>query len=183
VGLQKRVERSGWGRALISALIVVTLAFAVVENMPQSRLRREVLKLGQPYLNAIGLDQRWALFAPEPRRRSIALRALVQYADGTAETWRVPHGGALIGGYWDYHWQKWVEWVLDAGHGQLWRPAALFIARDMRRPDRRVVRVTLIRLTSLNNPPGVRPDHQPIVAVPYYTLSITPAMLGGGTGR
>jgi hypothetical protein len=88
-----------------------------------------------------------------------------------------PTGGALVGGYWDYHWQKWLEFVLDVHHPQLWRPAAVFIAREDGQPGRRPVRVTLIRVTSLNEPPGHHPDHRPPVFSAYYSLAITPAML------
>jgi hypothetical protein len=168
---------------VISAFLVVTLASIVVENLPQSAVRRDALRVGQPYLNAVGLDQSWALFAPEPRLRSIALRAVVAFRDGSSKTWGLPHGGALVGEYWDYHWQKWLEWVLDARHSELWRPAALFIARDSDKGNRLPVRVTLIRVTTLNNPPGAHPEQEPSVAQVYYTLPITTAMLGHGEGR
>lgn len=177
LSLQERLEQSRVGRGLISVFVVATLAVVVVENLPQSTLRRDVLRVGQPYLNAVGLDQSWALFAPDPRRRSIALQGVVQYADGRSLIWQAPHDGALFGEYWDYHWQKWVEWVLDSRHRALWRPAAIFIARDSERPGRWPLRVTLVRVTSLNNPPGVRPDHEPSIAEPYYNLRISPTML------
>jgi hypothetical protein len=154
----------------------------VVENTPPSRLRQDVLQVGQPYLNAVGLDQGWALFAPDPRRRSIELRGVVRYANGASSTWRVPHSSALVGEYWDYHWQKWLEWVLDAQHTQLWRPAAIFIARSSHRPGWTPVRVTLVRVTTLNNPPGAGADRQPSVATPYYSLPISAAMLAPRSG-
>jgi hypothetical protein len=175
--LQDRVERTAWGRLLISALVVVTLVSIIFSNLPGSKLTRNVLRVDGSYLNVTGLDQRWTLFAPDPRRRSIAVEGRVQYADGSTDIWRLPRGGALIGSYWDYHWQKWLEFVLDVGHPELWRPAAAFIARERNRPGRMPVRVTLIRVTALNNPPGHHPDHQPPSASPYYTLDITPAML------
>ena len=168
---------------MISAFLIVTLAGVVITNLPQSNLRRHALRVAEPYLNAIGLDQSWALFAPDPRRFSIALRARVLYEDGSAETWRPPAGGALFDSYWDYHWQKWQEWVLDAGERRLWRPAAEFIARDSAGRTRRPVRVTLFRLTSLNNPPGRHPDHKPVVSRAYYSLRITPTVLARGAPR
>jgi hypothetical protein len=97
--------------------------------------------------------------------------------------WRAPRGGALIGAYWDYHWQKWQEWVLDTGHSALWRPAAVYIARQSSRPGHPVVRVTLVRNTSLNNPPGSQPASEPTRSERYYTLRITPAALDGGRAR
>jgi hypothetical protein len=175
--LQERVERSAFGRALISAFLLVTLISIVIANFPRSTLRRDVLRVSAPYLNATGLDQGWSLFAPNPRRQSIALYARVQFANGAAQTWGVPHGDPLTGNYWDSHWQKWVVFVVNGRHRDLWKPAAEFIARDLARPGRRPVRVTLIRQTSLNYPPGHHPDGGPNVATAYYSLAITPAML------
>jgi hypothetical protein len=150
----------------------VTLVSVVATNLPRSELRRDILRAGAPYLNATGLDQSWALFGPEPRRFSIALRARLRYPDGTLETWRPPAGGDLIGGYWDYHWQKWQEWVLDERHGRLWRPAAEFVVRHRARRDSRPKRVTLLRLTTVNRPPGRDPDRGPTVWRPYYSLRL-----------
>jgi hypothetical protein len=72
---------------------------------------------------------------------------------------------------------------MDAGHTALWRPAAVYIARQTSRPGHPVVLVTLVRQTSMNNPPGRRPESEPTVSEPYYTLRVTPALLGGGTAR
>ena len=165
------------GRTLISALLVVTLASIVFANLPQSRLRRDVLNVDGAYLNATGLDQGWTLFAPNPRRQSIALFARVQFANGSTQTWRTPRGDPLAGNYWDSHWQKWVVFEVNGGHADLWKPAAEFIARDLAQPGRRPVRVTLIRLTSLNYPPGHHPDRGPNLATAYYSLRISPTML------
>lgn len=176
-GLQQRVEQTRLGRLLITIFMLVTLACTIFINLPQSAPRRDVLEVAGRYLNITGLDQGWSLFAPDPRRRSIAIEARVQYANGTADTWHLPHGSALIGNYWDYHWQKWLEFVLDVRHPGLWRPAAVFIARERNRAGRRPVRVTLIRVTSLNEPPGHTPDHLPAIASAYYSLRITPAMM------
>lgn len=170
--LQQRFEATPLGRAAIGAFLAATLVAIVITNVPESHLRREVQRVSDPYLHAIGLDQAWRLFAPEPRRFTIGLRASVTYADGSGATWTPPVGDDLVGGYWDYHWQKWQEWVMDVRHRDLWRPAAQFVAREHARPGRRPVRVTLVRLTSLNRPPGSGPDHGPVVAQPYYTLRL-----------
>ena len=172
MSLQERFEATRLGRAAIGAFLVVTLAAVVITNLPESHLRREVERVTDPYLRAIGLDQAWRLFAPEPRRFTIGLRASVTYADGSGATWRPPVGGDLVDGYWDYHWQKWQEWVMDVRHRELWRPAARFVAREHARRGRRPVRVTLVRLTSLNRPPGRGRDSEPVVVQPYYTLRL-----------
>ncbi len=176
--LQQRVEQTRLGGVVITIFLVVTLAATIVVNLPRSKLRGDVLGVAGRYLNVTGLDQGWSLFAP-PRTRSIAILARVRYDDGTTGTWTLPHGSALTGSYWDYHWQKWLEFVLNVRHPELWRPAALFIARAHNRSGRRPVQVTLIRVTSLNEPPGHNPDHRPAIASPYYSLRITSAMLRG----
>jgi hypothetical protein len=172
VSIQERLEATRLGRLAISAFLVVTLVAVITTNLPESNLRRQVQRASEPYLHAIGLDQAWRLFAPEPRRFTIGLRASVTYADGSGDTWRPPVAGDLVGGYWDYHWQKWLEWVMDVRHRELWRPAAEFVAREHTRAGRRPVRVTLVRLTSVNLPPGSGPDRGRVVAQPYFTLRL-----------
>jgi hypothetical protein len=175
VSIQERLEATRLGRLAISAFLVVTLVAVVTTNLPESNLRRQVQRASEPYLHATGLDQAWALFGPEPRRSSIGLRASVTYADGSGDTWRPPAGGDLVDGYWDYHWQKWLEWVMDVRHRELWRPAAEFVAREHARSGRRPVRVALVRLASVNLPPGRGRDRGPVVAQPYYTLRLAGA--------
>ena len=123
------------GRVAISVFIVVTLLAIGVTNLPESYLRREASKATKPYLEALGVDQNWRIFAPDPRQTSLQVEARVRYADGSVAFWRPPRGGDLVGAYWDYRWAKWIENVTqDANRRILWRPAAeLVAARDERR--------------------------------------------------
>src|SRR3989442_9942640 len=116
--------------------------------MPQSKLRREALRVARPYLNATGLDQNWEVFAPEPRRESIALHALVDFTDGSRQTWRIPSSNPVTGSYWQYHWQKWQDWVLDEHLQRLWAPAAAVIAPDPDPPGAPPPRLTPVRPTA-----------------------------------
>ena len=158
--MQQRLESSDTGRALISAFLIITLLAIGAINIPESKLRREVLRPGQTYLNATGLDQIWSVFARDPRPTSVAMEARIRYADGTRGVWHVPEGNDVTGEYWDYRWRKWLENViLDARRNQLWRPAAEFIAGRERAQGRRPVRVTLVRRWRTLRPPGVKgPD-------------------------
>jgi hypothetical protein len=173
-GPQERLESSRWGRLLISAFLVVTLIAVAVTNLPESRLRREGMRVARPYLDATGLDQNWRVFAPDPRQASLRLEARVSYADGTVAIWRPPSGGALVGAYWDYRWRKWLEnAVQDANRKVLWRPVALYVAREMRRSDRAIRRVTLIRGWQDLRPPGSPgPDARPWKSYAFYTLAV-----------
>jgi hypothetical protein len=162
-GLQERLESRVAGRAVISALIVVSLAAVVITNMPDSRLRREGLRAAQPYLEATGLDQSWRVFAPAPRRTSYVLLARVRYTDGSLAVWRPPAGGDLAGTYWDYRWRKWIENVIqDRRREALRRAVVPYIARQMRRPGRTPTTVTLIEQSQeLRSPGAPGPDAGP----------------------
>jgi hypothetical protein len=172
-GLQERIEARPAGQIAISAFIVATLLAVCVTNLPESHLRRELSKATQPYLEATGLDQNWRVFAPDPRQNGLRLAARVRYADGGVAVWRPPSGSDLVGALWDYRWAKWLENVTqDANREALWRPAARFVAREMRRPGRAVSSVTLIRSWQDLRPPGASgADREPWRSYAFYRLA------------
>ncbi|MEA2299391.1 MAG: hypothetical protein QOF77_2327 [Solirubrobacteraceae bacterium] len=171
--MQERTESSEFGRGLISMFLIVTLGFIAATNLPSSPLRDKLMRSGQPYLNALGLDQSWAIFAPDPRRAVIDLRAVVRYDDGSTRTWRIPHDDPVIGTFRDYRWRKWLENVIADANPQLWRPAALWVAGQETRPGRRAVQVTLVRRVAPLQPPGQSPSQLPWQEKLFYTLDIT----------
>jgi hypothetical protein len=171
-GLQERVESRPAGQIAISAFLLVTLFAMVTFVMPDSLLRREVTKATGPYLEAIGFDQRWRIFSPDQRTFSLRLEAQVRYDDGTVAAWRPPRGGDLFGAYRDYRWAKWFENVAARSkRDDLWRPAAEFAARELRRPGHQTRSVTLVLVTQQLNPPGAPdPDRAPWKREAIYTL-------------
>jgi hypothetical protein len=180
--LQERFESTPAGRVVISIFVVVTLAFVVATSLPRSSLRHRVLVPGQPYLNALGLDQRWNVFAPEPRKQVIDLVSRVTFSDGSQTEWRLPRRAALVGAYSDYRWRKWLENAIADAHRELWRPQALWIARNASSHGRQPVRVALVRRFYDLFPPGTGPDRGPWKEFTYYTLDLPagePAASGG----
>jgi hypothetical protein len=182
VSVQQRIEDSPLGRAAISAFLVVTLIAIVVINLPQSALRRKLIGPVQPYLNAVALDQNWALFAPEPRRSILDLDAVVHYDDGSSAVWRFPHQNAVIGQYRDYRWRKWAENAVNgtANRGVLLPPAALYAASEMQRSGRRITSVAVRGHVALLNPPGTLPRAQRTQVQTMYTARFAGA---GGIAR
>ena len=79
-----------------------------------------------------------------------------------------------MGAYWDYRWRKWLENAIqDANRKVLWRPAARFAAREMRRPGKALRKVTLIRRWQDLRPPGSPgPDERPWKSYEFYSLSL-----------
>ncbi len=172
--LQERIESSAAGQIALSLFIVVTLAAVIVTNLPESLLRRNLSKVADPYLEATGLDQNWRIFAPHPRQTSLRLEARVRYEDGSVVAWQLPAGGDVVGAYWDYRWRKWLENVtVDPEREALWRPAAMFAARQVRGPDRMPDSVTLVVSSQELRPPGAPgPDRGAWRSEAFYTLSL-----------
>ncbi|MGI8429794.1 MAG: hypothetical protein ACR2OB_10920 [Solirubrobacteraceae bacterium] len=174
-GLQQRFEESAFGRGILSTLIVITLVAIVAVNLSGSELRRQLLRPAQPYLNATGLDQNWALFAPDPRRVVIDVSAEVAFDDGRTAQWRFPHDGTLIGGYRDYRWRKWEENLISpANAAPLWRSAALWAAGREARPGHAITRVSLLEGFATIEPPGASPDTGATMHRVIYVLRVTP---------
>jgi hypothetical protein len=174
ISLQQRFEESAIGRGILSTLIVLSLVAIVAINLPQSELRRELLRPGQPYLNVTGLDQNWALFAPDPRRVVIDVGAVVTFTNGAPAVWRFPHDGALIGTYRDYRWRKWEENLISPVNALLWRPAALWAARSVTGPGEVAKSVTIIERYADLEPPGVTPSTGPVQQRVVYVLRFAP---------
>ena len=176
---QERFEARRSGRLAISVFLLVTLAAAVVANLPGSRVRDEAMQLAGPYLIATGTDQDWRVFAPEPRRSSIDLLARVRYADGREAVWRPPSGDDLTGSSWDYRWRKWMEHAIqDARATTLWRPAAAHVLGEMRRPAVAATSVTLVRRWRDLPPPGAVDPEPGWKSYDFFRLE-----LGGGRAR
>lgn len=175
VTLQERIERSPFGRGMLSTLIAFTLVAIVVVNLPGSDLRNKVLQGTGPYLNATGLDQNWLLFAPDPRHYSIGVSALVSYANGQTAVWTPPERGPLVGTYSDYRWRKWEENITVPANGPaLWQAAALWAANHVPPTRQAVTQVRLIETFSAINPPGVTPISGPEQHKTLYVLKLTP---------
>jgi hypothetical protein len=176
--LQERFEGTPFGRVIISAFLVLTLFSVITANMYPSYLKNQFLRVAKPYVYVTGLDQGWDVFAPDPRRRTVALRAEIVYADGSRESWRIPSGGSLIGAYWDYRWRKWVELMLGGFNKSLEKPAAQWIARNQSDPNRTPVRIQLVERWYDIAPPGEKPNRTEWRQGRFYNLDLTKA--GGG---
>jgi hypothetical protein len=170
--VQERLESTAVGRAVISAFVLVTVAALVFWNLPDSEIKRRALTVVRPYITALGIEQNWGVFAPDPRRESLELVARVQYADGSERTLEVPRGGPVIGEYWDYRWRKWYEWARADAYMNLWDPAARWFARVAAEEGGMPVRVTLVRRWRETLPPGPGPARSEWHEFAYYTLDL-----------
>ena len=169
--VQERLESGLVGRAVISGLLLVTLTCLVALNLPDSELERKLDRVAAPYSHALGIEQAWSLFAPDPRTAIVEPSARVTFADGSVALWPgVRVGGAGLDEYVTSRWQKWAEWLTQERYAVLWRPAAEWVARSYASRGRRPVRVELIRTVSRLAPPGGAAPGSQVDA--YYTLDL-----------
>ena len=170
--LQARLEGTANGRALISLLVALTLAAIVVVNMPGSVTKDRLLTYAQPYVNALGLDQGWAVFAPNPRGQSAFLEARIVFRDGTTASRPLPiqHG---LAEYWDYRWQRWQEQLLFGAEGKTqWAAYCRWVAARERDAGRDPVSVSLVSTAADTLPPGPGPDRKPWGQKMFYSLQV-----------
>jgi hypothetical protein len=169
--LQHRFEASRIGRPAISAFVVAVVATVAVANFPMGAAQRRAAEVTQPFANALGLDQRWRMFAPIPRNEVLYLEARVRHADGTTTVWRPPTEGPLVGAYRDYRWRKLVEHAVPGGDTwpRLWPALARYAAR---REGARPVSVTLVKRSADVLPPTRGGGLTPFREQPYYTLRL-----------
>lgn len=161
--LQERLEASAAGRRLISAFLVVTLAAVVVWNLPTSHIKETALPVVGPYVNAMGLDQVWNLFAPNPPQRTFEVTARITYADDSQALWQPPRND---------RWRKWLGAIRHERNRALWEPTAAWIAGHHDDGGRRTVRVELIQRRRDLPPPGTGTGHRPWQATTFFTYEV-----------
>ena len=138
----QRFESSTVGQVLLSAFMVVVVGCTVLWNLPPGRPRDAVRPVVGTAVQAVGLEQDWALFAPEPRAFGVGVIATITHRGGRTERWVPPHNGLLLSPYRTYRWQKYVERLRADDYATMWEPTARWIARQH---GSDVVRVVLTR--------------------------------------
>ena len=165
----RRLETSPLGQALLSLLMVALIGSIALWNLPAGRPRTAVLPVVGPVVHAVGLEQDWALFAPDPRGFSVGLVATVTHRDGHTELWSPPQAGLFLAPYRTYRWQKYVERLRADDYAVLWEPTARWIARQSG-PD--VVKVALTRTFRDVAVPGSGQDRPATGRYDFYTLDL-----------
>ena len=173
--MQERLERSRAGRVGISLFVIVVVASIVASGLTNGSLKPALLRHDQKLLALTGLDQRWDIFAPDPRRKVVDVRATIAYADGRVEQWRPPRGVPVLGGYWDGRWRKWMDNAMLVGpRSELWPGLAAWLGRERVKNGRQPVRVTLLGRYYEQRGPGATPLRGPWRDLVVYRLDGPP---------
>lgn len=167
--VSERLERSSWGQLAISALVVLLILAQVGTHLPASAVQREVGDASHRIVRLLASEQSWGVFAPDPRRTSIDMEALVTYADGSVDVWELPEGLPVGENLRYYRWRKWLERVRADSYQDIWEPTARWIASQHDDGPSPVVRVELVRYFRDN---VVRGEQPPYDQFTYYTLEL-----------
>ena len=159
-------------RLAVSALIVLILLSLVASNAPDSAIKDGLLTVTRPFILITGLDQRWGVFAPNPRLETSNVAARVERTDGTVGVYPVDSGAGLSE-YWNYRWRKYAEQLWTRPSAERERSAFVrWVAEQDRAAGHLPLRVTLVRVTRPNLPPGPGPDNEPWREVAFFTTTV-----------
>lgn len=164
----ERFESSTAGRAVLTLLMAVLAVAVLIWNLPAGKPRDAIRPAAAHVVMPIGLDQDWALFAPDPRGFSVGVYARITYADGHTRTRVPPHNGHLLAPYRTYRWQKYVERLRADDYSSLWEPTARWLADDS---GPGVTQVELVRTFRDAVTPGDKGPRKPAGTFSFYTWS------------
>ena len=169
----KQIEQDPVGQALIAVVMGFVVLLLLAWNLPAGRPQQRAREVLGPPTQLIGLEQDWALFAPDPRTFGVGVHATLTYRDGHTRRWDPPHngtpGGLLIAPYRTYRWQKYVERLRADDYSGLWDPTARWLAREY---GPGVVKVVLTRTFRDVAVPGSGTDRPKAGTYDFYTLDL-----------
>lgn len=96
-------------RIIGSVFILVGLIFALWYPLPDSAVKRAVPSWWVPATEFLGLQQNWAMFAPDPPGETVVVEAVVTDANGKSVIVRAPVPDPIVGSVYSERWRKWQE--------------------------------------------------------------------------
>jgi hypothetical protein len=165
----ERLEQNPVVQGVVTILMLAVLACVVFWNLPPGQPREATRPLASTVTQSLGLEQDWALFAPDPRGFSVGVFATITHSDGRVDRWVPPHNGLVFAPYRTYRWQKYVERLRGDDYSGLWEPTARWLARKY---GPGVTRVVLTRTFQEAKVPGAKGPRPPLQTAVFYTLDL-----------
>jgi hypothetical protein len=170
----ERLERSRTGRILLGVFLAATLVGLLVINAPASVTKRGLMTVAGPYLSALGLEQGWGVFSPNPRPFSLEVEARILDRDGTTRVAPITADRGL-GEYTDYRWQRWADRMATGPDNQaMWAPYCQWLAAQERDAGRHPIRIALVNHRADTLPPGPGPSHGPTTEREFFAIGVRP---------
>jgi len=165
----ERLEQNPAVQGVLTILMLAVLLCVVFWNLPAGRPREATRPLSGTVVQGLGLEQDWALFAPNPRAYTVGVYATITHDDGRVERWVPPHNGLFLAPYRTYRWQKYVERVRGDDYAGLWEPTARWLARKF---GPGVTKVVLTRTFQEAKVPGSKGPRASTQRFDFYTLDV-----------
>lgn len=165
----ERFEQSPAVQGALTVVALLLVGSVVLWNLPAGRPRDATRPTVGTVVQGLGLEQDWALFAPNPRAYSVGVYATITHRSGRVETWEPPHNGLLIAPYRTYRWQKYVERLRGDDYSGIWEPTARWIAREH---GSDVTKVVLTRTFQEAKVPGAGGPRPALGRYDFYTLDL-----------
>lgn len=128
------------GRIVLSLVFIAIVVTTVIWNLPDSDIEDDLRLAVQPYVLAVGLQQGWELFAPNPTRTVVRVTAEVHFESGEVVIHEFPGGNNGVEALREYRWRKYLRRLRLGDYRRLWTPAAEWVAHQYDEP------VTMVRL-------------------------------------
>lgn len=133
----------GIRRTLIHAFVALLLFVLGASAVPTLHPRQEVLREWlDPFVDGVGLWQgQWALFGPEPDKINVAVRAVVEFADGATAEWNSPNWRELtpLQKFRLYRFMEFTDGIRRDANDGAWPAFADFVVRTTPHPTDRSV--------------------------------------------
>lgn len=147
---------------------------------PDSRFRDWLLTPFRPYISFFGFWQRWSVFAPDPKKWSTYLTAVITFRDGAIRNWEFPRMEKLnpLEQMFKERYRKWaIDCVNDPAVSFIWPDTARYIARLYNNDRNPPVSVSLVRHWEMIPRPDGLPhniSYAPEGALILHTEKINP---------
>lgn len=145
---------------MLNAFLLMTVVSLVTWNLPFPAPRERLRPVVAPLVYALGLQQDWRVFSPDPDPRSLFLRVRFLFRDGSVEVFSPPHHGPWLGTLHEYHWRKWSRRIADDETGDLREAAVRHFALRYADDPRGLESVVLVQRWAEVPVPGSAKTHQ-----------------------
>lgn len=124
------IHDTAFGRLVLSLLFLALIGMTLIWNLPDSEIDDELKRSVRPVVLALGLQQGWELFAPNPTRTVVHVSAEVQLSTGEMTIFEFPNSGNGIGALRQYRWRKYLRRLRLESYRRLWAPTASWVAEQ-----------------------------------------------------
>lgn len=166
-------------RLLVVLFIVWHLLCVALWLLPASSVKEPFIPWIVPYMDWVGCDQNWNMFAPNPSNQDVYLVANITYQNGEQKSWTFPrmHELNYFQRYQEERFRKMIEYAHQDAYSKIWPYLARFaaLANNKEPKTNPVVHVDLLRYWQNIPNPGV--PMPPYTHYQFYRADFAPGSL------